>query len=243
MRGWRARIGVIYPADGLIDEEYWRLAPNGVSILMTRIGVPDEPVSVAMATKVGETEEIEQAAKCLKIVRPNVIVYACTSGSFVKGTGWDLEIADRIEKASGVKATTTSTAIVEAMKTLKIRKVAVAAPYPDDVNETLAGFLKQNGFKVVNVKGLGLRSAWDIGNTPPSRVYQHAKSATTPDADGVLIPCTGFPTIDILEALEEDLGKPVVSANQATIWKAGAMAGIGEQMSGLGSLMRKRPIR
>lgn len=129
MRGWRARIGVIYPADGLIDEEYWRLAPNGVSILITRIGVPDEPVSVAMATKVGETDEIEQAAKCLKIVRPNVIVYACTSGSFVKGTGWDLEIADRIEKASGVKATTTSTAIVEAMRTLKIRKVAVAAPY------------------------------------------------------------------------------------------------------------------
>ena len=91
------------------------------------------------------------------------------------------------------------------------------------------------------MRGLGLQYAWDIGNTPPSHVYRHGKAADTPDADGVLIPCTAFPTVDILEALEEDLGKPVVSANQATMWKAAAMAGIGEKLEGLGSLMRKVP--
>ena len=83
MRGWKARIGVIYPADGIIDEEYWQLAPEGVSVLITRIAVPDDAISVGLVTQVGETTEIEAAAKALKITRPNVIAYACTSGSFV----------------------------------------------------------------------------------------------------------------------------------------------------------------
>ena len=224
MRGWRARIGVIYPADGIIDEEFWKLAPPGVSVLLTRITVPEEPMSVQVVTNVGETEEIEQASKALKITRANAIAYACTSGSFVKGMGWDREIVMRIEKASGTKATTTSTAVIDALRILKIRKVAVAAPYPDDVNKTLTKFLQQNGFEVVAMKGLGLKYGWDIGNTPQSAVYQHAKSADSSEADGILIPCTAFPTLEIIESLEEDLGKPVVSANQATMWKAAAFA-------------------
>lgn len=240
MQGWRARIGVIYPADGIIDEEFWKLAPPGVSVLLTRIAVPEKPLSVNVVTNVGETEEIEQASKALKITKPNAIAYACTSGSFVKGIGWDHEISARIEKVSGTRATTTSTAAIDALRALKVKKVAVAAPYPDDVNLTLTRFLQQSGFEVVAMKGLGLRYGWDIGNTPPSAVYQHAKSADCPEADGLLIPCTAFPTLEIIESLEEDLGKPVISANQATMWKAAALAGVSEKMDGLGSLMRTR---
>ena len=239
MRGRKARIGVIYPADGIIDEEYWQLAPEGVSILITRIPVPNDPISIGMVTQVGETTEIEAAAKTLRITRPNVIVYACTSGSFVKGLGWDRAIADRIEKASGTRAVTTSTAAVDALRALNIEKVAVAAPYPDDVNQTLKGFLQQNGFGVVNMRGLGLKYAWDIGNVSPSLVYQHAKLANTPEADGIFLPCTAFPTLQVLEDLEEDLGKPVVSANQATMWRALTIAGVKEKVPRQGSLMRR----
>lgn len=238
MLGWRARIGVIYPADGIIDDEFWKLAPSGVSVLLTRISVPDEPMSVGVVTKVGETKEIEQAAKILKIGRPNVIAYACTSGSFIKGMGWDREVANRIQTSSGIKATTTSTAVVEALRAVGVKKVAVAAPYPDEVDQSLSNFLTQSGFDVVNIVGLGLRYGWDIGNTPMSLVYRHAKAADVPNADGVLIPCTAFPTVNLLETLEEDLGKPVVSANQATMWKAAAMAGLHARLDGLGSLMR-----
>jgi maleate isomerase len=200
--------------------------------------VPEEPLSINVVTNVGETEEIEKASKALRITKPNAIAYACTSGSFVKGIGWDREISTRIEKVSGAKATTTSTAAIEALRALGVKKVAVAAPYPDDVNGTLTKFLQQNGFEVVRMRGLGLKYAWDIGNTPPSGVYQHAISADSPEADGVLIPCTAFPTLEIIESLEEDLRKPVVSANQATMWKAAALAGVSQKMEGLGSLMR-----
>lgn len=238
MRGWRARIGVIYPADGLIDEEFWKLSPDGVSILLTRISVPDDPISVSMVTQVGETEEIEQAARALKITRPNVIIYACTSGSFVKGLGFDRKIAQRIEDASGTPAITTSTATVDALRALDIERVGVAAPYPDDVNKTLATFLDQNGFEVVTMKGLGFQYEWQIGNASPAEVYKLAKSADNPNIDGVFISCTGLPTVDILEELEHDIGKPVISANQASVWRALRMAGIRENSQGLGKLMR-----
>ena len=156
----------------------------------------------------------------------------------MKGPGWDHEIANRIEKVSGVKATTTSTASVEGLMALGIQKVAVAASYPDDINQKLRGFLTGNGFAVTSMRGLGMKYSWDEGNVSSSLVFQHAKSADTPEADGLFIPDTAFPTIGILEKLEEDLGKPVVSANQATMWKALAMAGVRQSMAGLGTLMR-----
>lgn len=239
---WRARIGLIYPADGLIDDEFWKFTPKGVSVHITRVSVPTEKITVKMVTELSESKEIEEAARILKIIKPNVIAYACTSASFIRGVGKDLEIAERIEKVAGIPAITTSTAVVDALNALKIKKVAVYAPYIDEINLILKKFLEESGFDVVNINlswGLQINYEWDFYSTSPWIVYELAKRVNTKDAEGIFIACTGFRTAEFLEPLEVDLGKPVVSANQATMWKALRMAGVRERISGYGVLFEK----
>ena len=238
MQGWRARIGLIYPADGIIDDEYWKFVPDGVAIHITRISVSPEDNFVTTVHKLAETKEVEQAALILATIRPDVIAYACTSSSFVKGIGFDREIIKRIEKATNISATTTSTAIIDALRKLEIKNIGVLTPYVDEINVKLKRFLEDSGFRVMRLIGLQLRSGLDIGNVSPWRIYRLAKELDTPEIDGILISCTGFRTAEIIDPLEQDTSKPVVSANQATIWESLRIANIKVSIKGYGQLWR-----
>jgi maleate isomerase len=234
--GWRARLGVVYPADGTLDQEFWQLVPPGVTVHVTRVEVPPEDVDLKLVTDLAESEDIEIAAKHLTIIQPDAIAYACTSASFVRGVGYDLEIISRMEEATGVPATTTSTAAVKALKAVGVKRVAVAAPYVDEINRRLGEFLEGSGFEVVALKGLqAKRGIYMIGSEAS---YRLAKEVDNPQADGVFISCTALKTLEVLEALEQDLGKPVVTANQATMWESLRLAGVHPHVDGMGQLYR-----
>ncbi|MEM2057126.1 MAG: aspartate/glutamate racemase family protein [Thermoproteota archaeon] len=241
VRGTRGRIGIIYPADGLIDDEFFKFVPEDVAIHITRISVPEEKLSVNVVAQVAETSEIEQAAKMLRITRPNVIAYACTSGSFLK-RGYEKKISQRIEKVTNIPAITTTQAVIDAFNLLGIRKVVVIAPYPDDINSHLKKYLEEIGIHIVGFKGLNLNYEWKIGNFRTEELYKHATNSFNPNADGLFIPCTGLRTAEIIEPLEKELGVPVVSANQATMWKALQIANINEPVKGCGALLRQSRI-
>jgi maleate isomerase len=232
---WRARLGIVYPADGALDDEYWKLVPEGVTVHITRFEATDEQ-TVEVFEEQALSPDIETAASHLAVIGPNAIAYACTSGSFIYGAGRDLDIIERMEEASGVPCTTTSTALVNAAKTLGVHRLAVAAPYPDDVTQRLRIFLEGSGFDVVSLKGLGLEHG--IYAQPAGAAYGLAKRTDVPEADAILISCTNFRTVEILDALEQDLGKPVVSANQATMWEMLRLAGINPGLEGRGTLYR-----
>jgi len=100
-------------------------------------------------------------------------------------------------------------------------------------------FLEDHGFEVLGMKGLGLVSNLDIGKEPPSTAYRLAREVFRPEADAVFISCTNFRTIEVIEALEADLGKPVVTSNQASLWKALRVGGIREKIFGYGSLLEE----
>jgi maleate isomerase len=234
---WRARLGIVYPADGALDDEYWELVPRGVTVHITRFEATDEQ-TVQVFEEQANSPDIETAASHLAVIDPDAIAYACTSGSFIYGAGKDLEIIRRMEEASGVPCTTTSTALVKAARALGVHKLAVAAPYPDDVTERLRIFLEGSGFEVVSLKGLGLTHG--IYTQPTGASYRLAKKADTPEAEAVFISCTNFRTVEVLEALEQDLGKPVVSANQATMWEMLRLASVNPRCEGLGTLYRLR---
>jgi len=232
---WRAKIGIVYPADGALDDEYWKFIPEGVTVHITRFAATDEQ-TVEVFEKQANSPDIEQAAAHLSVISPDSIGYACTSGSFIYGAGRDQEIIKRMEAAAGAPCTTTSTAIVKALSSLGVRKLAVAAPYPDDVTGRLRIFLEGNGFEVLTIKGMGLTHG--IYTQPVGASYQLAREVDVPDAEAVVISCTNFRTADTLEALEKDLGKPVVSANQATMWELLRLAGVCPRLAGLGMLYR-----
>ncbi len=225
LRGQHCRIGFIYPANSYIDDELWKMIPTDAAVYVTRIaGGGTGPFNLHLATKLSETIEIEQAARAVAMSRPNVIAYGCTSGSFVRGVRYDKSIAECISKATGIPAVTTSSAIVQALNELGVRSVSVAAPYVDEICGRLRIYLEDAGFRVRNIAGLGLTDDWDFGFTPAEVFAQLAEQVNTPESDAIVIPCTGIRTAEIIEDLEKKLRKPVVTANQATMWASLKMA-------------------
>ena len=237
--GWRARLGFVTPDDGVNDDEYWQYLPDGVSLIFARYLTPKrfEPISPSMVDSYAELDGILHAAEILRITRPKAIVFLCNSCSFVRGVGSDLKIAEAIRNAVDIPATTITTAQVEALRTLGVRRVAVAAPYPPAVTELLVAFLEGHGFEVTGSQSAGMETEWQIGNSPPSVWYNLAREVDSPQAECVLLACSGIRTAAVMGPLEEDLGKPVVSAPAVSIWASLRLAGVKAQVPGRGVLL------
>ena len=238
--GWRARIGLILPSVNLVMEpEFNRMAPEGVSIHASRVLVMGKP---SVESYMSMAEATARAAEELVTAEPDVVAYGCTSGSIVGG---DEAITRRIQDVVGATpVVTTATAVVEALRALGLSRIAVATPYVKFVNEEEKQYLEGRGFQVTRILGLELGDGdvlerRMIQRQSPSVAYRIAREAYTPDADGVFISCTGFAAIPIIEQLEADLGKPVVTSNQATFWAALRRAGLNDKVEGLGRLLKE----
>lgn len=241
MRQDRTRIGVIYPEDGVLDDEFWQAVPAGVTVHVTRarsnLTLRQGRTYAEGHARIAEGPYIEDAARTFTLIKPAAVAYACTAVSFAMGVGYDTTICRRIREASGSPATTTATAMVEALRALGLRRVAVAAPYLDEVCARLRRFLEDSGFAVVSLENLNLQGM-AITEVTGEEVRQLGKRADRPEAEGLFISCTNLRTLDVLGALEQDLGKPVVSSNLATMWHALRLAGLPTHLPGLGSLYR-----
>lgn len=246
--GWRARIGVIYPADGDTDDDYYQLVPPGVTVHFSRNEAPfGEDMVQCCKDHLGKGY-IEAAAKLLTPIRPDAIGYACSSGSFVGGVGYDQKIISVIERVTGSPATTCTTAAVKALKALGVKKVALATPYEEARNQILIKFMEDSGFEVVGLKEFPLLR--EMGDWPTSIgltgalffgsdfTYRLGKQADHPMAEAIVFACSGFRAKDVVERLEQDLGKPVVIPSQALIWDALRLSGVGAKMENLGQLYR-----
>jgi maleate isomerase len=231
--GWRGRIGLITVSVGSSTEsEFNMYVPVGVAVLTTR--VPLERISVEALIKMAPY--VDEAASLLAGAEVDVIVFACTAGSLVKGAGYDKEIIERLQSRTGLPVTTTSTGVAEAFSALEVKKIAVATPYPDEVNKAEKAFLEGSGFEVVSIKGLALLEPRLVPQIRPEEMYRLTKEVFTAEADGVFISCTGLHVDTIIEMLEKDLKSPVITSNQASLWSALRKIHINEKIEGLGKL-------
>lgn len=234
MYGWRLRIGLIVPSSNTtMEPEFYRVCPEGVSIHTARVLLeevtPDALIRMA--------DRVLDAAEMLKSADVNVIVYGCTSGALIGGVEWEKELTSKIESEIGVETITTASAVVQALKVLDIRRVVVATPYIDKINELEKSFLEVHGIKVLSIRGLGITKNIEIGKLAPWVPYRLAKEIFKPEADGIFISCTNFRTLEVIEKLEREFGKPVVTSNQASIWAA--LKKIREPIEGCGKLLRE----
>lgn len=236
MYGWRARIGLIIPSSNTtMESEAWRIAPPGTSIHTTRVRLSKVTVEELLAME----KEVDYAAELLATAEVDIIAYGCTTGSLVGGPGYDEKIAKKITDKTGIPAIATATAVIEALKTLKARNIVLATPYIDEVNEKEIKFLEHHGFKVVDLKAFRIEKNTEIGRVPPEKVYRLVKSLETKEADVVFISCTNLRTIEVIDVLETDLGKPVFSSNTATMWLVLKRLGIREAGLPVGTLLKK----
>jgi len=181
------------------------------------------------------------AAKKLKERGADVILYGCTTGSLVKGMAYDRKLVEQMKEATGLPSVTMAGAVVEALKTLNAKKIVLVTPYPEAITEKEINFFKDNGIIVISHKSdnyaKGVPS--EFASAPPGFFYRLAKEAFVKDADAVFLSCGNIRTIEIIDYLEKDLGVPVVSSIQASIWKALRMGRINEKIEGYGKLLKE----
>ncbi len=169
----------------------------------------------------------------------DVIVYACTATSLVKGMGWTQQFIQNIKTKHNLPATTAASATIDALKALGVKRVAFANPWADEINVLLRSFVEQNGLNVVGIKNMKVVDGLEVCRVSQGKVYKLAKSVDCPEAEAVAILATDLQTIDMIEPLERDLGKPVISTNQSILWKCLRLTGVKEVKKGFGSLFER----
>ena len=226
--GWKAKIGLIIPSTGSAPErDFNRYAPDGVAIFTQRVSF--EKVDHDGLSALGDL--VVEASRLLVSAEPDLLVFGCTTGSLIKGAGYDKELIERIESASGIHAITTSTALLEALKALGAHKIVVSTPYSDSVNATEKQFLEDNGFEVLGIQGLGYTDPRMMPRTTFDKMYKLSKAVLNSAADTVFASCTGLGIIDYIPTMEQDFSRPVITSNQVSIWYALRSLGIRDRLN------------
>jgi maleate isomerase len=199
MYGWRGRIGLnILSSNTTMEPELYRIAPPGVSIHISRIPLKD----VTRDSLLEMERHTLKAAMELSDANVDLVLYGCTSGSLIGGPGFDRMISSKISATIKRPAVTTATAVIEALETIGAKRIVVATPYIDEVNDEERRFLESHGIRVMRIKGLGIKNNLDIGRITPEEVYRFARSLYSEGADALFISCTNLRTIEIIEPLE-----------------------------------------
>ncbi|CAL9454896.1 decarboxylase [Streptomyces albus] len=211
-------VGIVAPFDFALDRELWRWVPDDVSLHLTRTPFVPVEVSLDLARLVSEHETLREATRALSAVAPEVVAYACTSGSFVGGTAGERAMVAAMAEAGEVPALTTSGALLDALREIDARRIALVTPYTKSVTDALEEYLGEAGIAITGRCYLGLtRHIWRV---PYRDVVDMAREAVVDAPDALFISCTNLPTYDVIPQLEAELRMPVLSANQVTMWAA-----------------------
>jgi len=216
-----------------MEHEFNVMRPRDATVHVARMRLRE----VTLSKLKGMKKEIEPAALRLSDAKVDVIGFGCTSGSLFLGLGHDQEIVTKIEKATGIPAVATAGAVVDALKALKLSRISVATPYTEEINPLEKRFLEKNGLVIQKMKGLGIKDNLKIGEQSPQTVYELVKEVDTAQSDGVFVSCTNIRTIEVIGRLEEELKKPVVSSNTATLWAMLRRVKYRESIVGFGRLL------
>jgi maleate isomerase len=229
--GWQEHTyGVIVPYDFALDREIWRWVPDHVSLLLTRTPFHPMSSSVEMAELISTDDTLHHSTSSLLAAEPEVVVYLCASGSFVRGVVGEVAMREQMLAAGAPSAVTTSSALLEALQVFGIERIAVATPYVPNLTLRLHMFLEDAGIRVLSGRELGLgERIWRV--TGPT-VHELALAADHPKAEALFISCTNLATYNVIAPLEAALGKPVITANQVSMWAALRAAGDGIEPNG-----------
>lgn len=233
MYGYRERIGLILPSTNTVaEQEFFKMAPEGVSAHVTRVKLTATNPEGLAAMALNAKRAVDEMMSCLS----DVIVYGCTSGSFLKGAEWEKGFRGELSELAQRPVLTTAYNCSLALEALGKKKIAIATPYIESLNKAAYNYFTELGYDIVSMKGLGIETATDIGKNPPHAIYNLGKSAVTKDAQLLFLSCTGIRTVEVAAMLERDCGIPVFSSNIANLWAAMRTHGINEKLEGYGSL-------
>jgi maleate cis-trans isomerase len=238
MTGWRARLGfLIPPGNPTIESEMAEMAPPGVSVHFSRMVAPGTGGTHhgQEERNRAQIEHIDESADLLVKVRPNVMMLAHTASSYTLGRRAETELLQRLQSQFRTPVATAFGSVVAALNVLGAKRIALGAPYSEEMIRKGKTLLEEHGFAVVNHGGL--QNVTNIFDETPERAYRLGRAVDMPAAEAVFLSGLGMPTIAILDTLEQDLGKPVISAASAMMWNALQLAGVRHRIAGYGRLL------
>jgi maleate isomerase len=212
------------------EPEYGKMTPEGVSCHYHRIAFQGGGIENLKKVEEG----LEDATRIMMDVHPAVMAMTGTGVSFAGGYGYDQKMIEKMKKINGnLPTTTTSSSAIDALHRLGVKKISMAMPYIEEVALAAVRFVEESGIRVLKKKWLSESPA----DVPPEKVYGLAREVDTAESEAIFLPCTGWHTIDVIEKLEGDLKKPVISSNQATMWNLLRLAAINDKVQGYGQLL------
>lgn len=242
------KLGLIVPSlNSIMEFEMQRMAAGAMSIHTMRISAHTTGTRVAVGTRenlLWMDTQVAEAAKLLAHAKVDVIFFGCTAGGVVKGPGADQDIIRAITDATGTPGGTTIAATCDALRALGAAQVSVASPYEPWLNDHLRSFLEQSGFSVEAIEGFSASAKVAAGpqhadRVTPQQVADLAIAVDRPQAQAIFISCTNFRTLEIIEPLEQKLGKPVLTATSVSMWKMLRLAGDTRAITGGGELFSR----
>ncbi len=237
-------LGFLYPGHSAEDDypRIEQLLGSDVRVDLVHTDIGEDAHRVDALREMGSPERLADGLAELRLSGAEAVVWACTSGSFVHGWDGAHEQVRGLARAAGMPASSTSFAFVHAIQEIEARRVAVGATYPDDVAQLFAGFLRAAGAEVTGVRSSGIVTAAEVGTWGERELFALARAADSPDAEALLLPDTALHTVAHIPALEKDLGKPVLTANQVTVWECLRLADRRVNAPELGALFTREPV-
>ncbi|WP_399885374.1 aspartate/glutamate racemase family protein [Streptomyces sp. BBFR51] len=237
-------LGFLYPGHSGEDDypRIEQLLGSDIRVDLVHTDIGEDAHRVDALREMGSPHRLAAGVAELRLAGADAVVWACTSGSFVHGWEGAQEQVRALAQAAGLPASSTSFAFVHAAKEIGARRVSIGATYPDDVARLFAEFLDAAGIEVVDVVSSGIITAAEVGTWTEEEVLALARAADRPEAEAVLLPDTALRTAAHIPAMEKELGKPVLTANQVTIWEGLRLADRRVNAPELGALFTREPV-
>jgi len=237
MDGLSARIGLLWPADGRNDREFWQWLPDDVALLIARYDVGGT-LDLEQLERDAHIDAIIGATHLLRHARPGVIAMGDCAGSFINGKGGNERQTRAVEQATGTPAVTMSTALVEALRHLSADRVAVLSPYAPDVTDRFRSFLSEHDIVAGACRSIDRASEREIDAMGSADWQDEARRADVEAATALAVAGGGVSLSAIVNDLERDLAKPVVTGPGALMWAALGRLGRSGRREDRGALFR-----
>lgn len=236
-----ARLGLFVPYTNTnLEPDFALMCPDSITFHVARIGGynEDEIPDAAQMKGLGEAS-LDEPIRLLSGVRPDVMIYGCTSATLTHGPQFDRNLAREISTQSGAQTVTAAGALVYALRSLNVSRIAFASPYVPAINDMAIRFLAEmGGLETCGHAGVQTTlSNEGQGAMTPDDVFNLALQADHEQAEALVLSCTDMRSIEIIDRLEQKIGKPVVTSNQAMLFQALSKLGFSEPVLGFGQLL------
>ena len=211
------RIGLIIPSSNrMVEQEMVSYFPDNVVAHINRLRMtgPNRKLLSELLP------DVERACAALVDAKCEVVAFHCTANSMSEGNGGERELLKALQRAGAPAVATTSTAVMNALKALKARRIALITPYSQHTTIEETHFLTDNGVTTVHAEGCGLAGSDTYCSTPEEFWSERAFALPHRDFDALFLSCANIRCMGIIDEIEARIGRPVITSNQVVVWDA-----------------------